>query len=302
MKRKGLAVKHKNKKENVIGWVLNIPYLVFTVLMFLIPLIWAIWLSMQDWNLMSNTPKFVGLDNFKAMLKDTNVQRAFVNSFRYLVPIVLLCVVFGLIIAFVVNALPEKMRGFASVAMFIPYLTSGVATSVLVKYMFSYNSVLNQFLRNSFGIKISWFTDKTAAFWIIIGIVVWKCAGYYALFFLSAISGISEEVIEAAAIDGANKAQTIFKIKIPMILNSISSVIALSAGLALGIYTEPYLLTSGGPSGATTSWTLEIYYSAFTKFDSGYGTAMAIIYAIEIFIILKVIDYVMKKIISRFGC
>ena len=79
-------------------------------------------------------------------------------------------------------------------------------------------------------------------------------------------------------------------------------VIALAAGLALGIYTEPFLLTSGGPSGATTTWTLEIYYSAFTKFDSGYATAMAIVYAVEIFIILKILDVVMRRLTEKFGC
>lgn len=291
-----------NRRENLVGWLLNLPYLAYTLFLFLIPLIWAFWLSAQDWNLMSSSPKFVGLDNYRKLFLSKNVHQAFVNSFRYLIPVVLLCLVFGLLIAFVVNALPKRARGVASVAMFIPYLTSGVATSVLVKYMFAYNSVLNQFLRNVFGLKISWFTDKTAAFCIIVGIVVWKCSGYYALFFLSALSGIPEDVIEAAQIDGANRRQINFRIRIPMMLSSISSVIALAAGLALGIYTEPFLLTSGGPGGATTTWTLEIYYSAFTKFDSGYATAMAIVYAVEIFIILKIFDVVMRRLTEKFGC
>ena len=302
MNQMSVGARRRRRKENAQGWLLNLPYLAYTLFMFLIPLGWALWLSTQDWNLMSDRPSFVGVRNFADLLKDRRVQSAFVNSFRYLIPVVLLCLVFGLLIAFLVNTLPSGFRGVASVAMFIPYLTSGVATSVLVKYMFAYNSVLNQFLRKWFGIHISWFTDKRWAFVILVMIVVWKCSGYYALFFLSALSGISSDVLEAASLDGAGKRQIIFHIQIPMILNSVSSVISLAAGLALGIYTEPYLLTSGGPSGATTTWTLEIYYTAFTKFKSGYGTAMAIVYAVEIFLLLKLIDLVMRKVIDRFGC
>ncbi|MCH4031225.1 MAG: sugar ABC transporter permease [Lachnospiraceae bacterium] len=296
------TVHSAHKRENMIGWTLNIPYLAYTVFLFLIPLCWAVWLSLQDWNLMSSSPAFVGFKNFADLFRDKNVGWAFLNSFRYLIPIVILCLIFGLIIAFAVNALPEKVRGFASVAMFIPYLTSGVATAVLAKYMLSYNSVLNTFLRTKFGLAISWFTNGTSAFLVIVFIVVWKCSGYYALFFLSALSSIPQEVIEAAQIDGATRSQINFKIKIPMMLSSISSVVALAAGLALSIYTEPYLLTGGGPADATTTWTLEIYYSAFTKFQSGYGTAMAIVYAVEIFVILKLIDWIMGKLIKRFGC
>ena len=290
------------KRENLIGWLFCSPYFLYTIVMFLIPLIWAVWLSTMDWNLMSENRIFVGIKNFIDLFSDEAVKRAFLNSFRYLIPIVFLCVAGGMGIALVVNELPERIKGAASVVMFIPYLTSGVATAVLVKYMCAYNSVLNIFLRDHFNLKISWFTDKKAAFCIIVGIVVWKCCGYYAMFFLSALQGISEEILEAASLDGATGMRQFFCIKLPLMLPSISSVTALAAGLALGIYTEPYLLTSGGPSGATTSWILEIYYSAFTNFRSGYGTAMAILYAIEIFIILKLIDFIMNKLIQKFGC
>lgn len=301
-KQPNLPNRRDKQRENLIGWLFCSPYLLFTLFMFLIPLAWAVWLSTMDWNLMSDNRVFVGLGNFKDLFTDVAVQKAFINSFRYLIPIVVLCVVGGIIIAMIVNELPSRVKGIASVIMFIPYLTSGVATSVLVKYMFAYNSVLNTFLRKHFDLRISWFNDKRTAFCLIVGIVVWKCCGYYAMFFFSALQGISEEVLEAASLDGATGLRQFFSIKLPLILPSISSVTALAAGLALGIYTEPYLLTSGGPSRTTTSWILEIYYAAFTNFRSGYGTAMAILYAVEIFIILKVIDFIMNKLIHKFGC
>lgn len=82
---------NSNRKRGVIGWILNAPYLVYSLIFFLIPLIWALWLSVMDWNLMSKDKTFVGLKNFTALFTDKKVQAAFVNSYKYLVPIVILC-------------------------------------------------------------------------------------------------------------------------------------------------------------------------------------------------------------------
>ena len=191
------------RKRGLVGWLLNAPYLAYSLIFFLIPLIWAAWLSVMDWNLMSKDRTFVGLDNFKALFSDTRVQAAFVNSFRYLVPIVILCFLGGLVIALLVSKLPDKIKGFISGTVFIPYLTSGVATSVVVKYFFNYNSVFNEFLREHFNLNVNWLTDEKFAFWVMVFIVVWKMSGYYALFILSGIESIDVEVNEAAALDGS---------------------------------------------------------------------------------------------------
>ena len=162
------------RKRGLVGWLLNAPYLAYSLIFFLIPLIWAAWLSVMDWNLMSKDRTFVGLDNFKALFSDTRVQAAFVNSFRYLLPIVILCFLGGLVIALLVSKLPDKIKGFIAVLFFIPYLTSGVATSVVVKYFFNYNSVFIEFLREHFNLNVNWLTDEKFAFWVMVFIVVWK--------------------------------------------------------------------------------------------------------------------------------
>lgn len=116
---------NSNRKRGVIGWILNAPYLVYSLIFFLIPLIWALWLSVMDWNLMSKDKTFVGLKNFTALFTDKKVQAAFVNSYKYLVPIVILCFIGGLVIALLVSKLPDKIKGVVAVLFFIPYLTSG---------------------------------------------------------------------------------------------------------------------------------------------------------------------------------
>lgn len=284
-----------------MGWLLNAPYLVYSLIFFLIPLIWAVWLSVMDWNLMSKNKTFVGLGNFKALFTDNKVQAAFINSYKYLVPIVILCFAGGLIIALLVSKLPDKIKGIVAVLFFIPYLTSGVATSVVVKYLFNYNSVLNTFLRDNFNLNINWLTDQKYAFWVMVAIVVWKMSGYYALFILSGIESISADVNEACALDGSHGLHKLIHVTLPMIMPTLTTVIVLATGLAFGIFTEPFLLTGGGPNLSTTSWQLEIYNTSFTRFQSGYGAAMAIASAIQIFITLRIINFITDKLNHKFG-
>ncbi len=298
-----LPIRYSKKKlrETVYGWLFCSPYVIFCIVLFLIPLIWALWLSTMDWNLMSAKKTFVGLDNFKTIFSDKEVIAAFTNSLKYFLFVVTFSVAGGVIIALLVNRLPKKLKGLASVLFFIPYLTSGVAASVMVRYMFSYDSILNNTLRNYLGIDINWFANKKAAFAVIVIMVVWKLSGYYALFMSAAIQGISEDVKEAAALDGSKGLHQLLHITLPMTLSTLTTIIILATGTSLSIYTEPFLLTEGGPANATTTWTLELYIRAFTKFDSGYGAAMAIVFAIQIFIILRLINAGMGKLHSKYG-
>ena len=145
MKEKRVPLKDKG---GILGWLFNLPYIAYSLIFFLIPLIWAIWLSTTDWNLMSNDKNFIGLDNFIRLFDDSRIIAAFINSFRYLLPIVIFTFIGGLIIGLLVHKLPNKIKGVTAVLFFIPYLTSGVAVLVVVRYFFSYNSALNVFLRS----------------------------------------------------------------------------------------------------------------------------------------------------------
>lgn len=298
MKRKSIT---GNKKAGLMGWLLNGPYLIYSLIFFLIPLIWAFWLSTMDWNLMSEQKTFVGIRNFAGLFADSRVKAAFINSYRYLLPIVVLCFAGGLIIALLVSNLPDKIKGLVAVLFFIPYLTSGVATSVVVKYFFNYNSAFNTFLRDQFNLNINWLTDQRYAFAVMVGIVVWKMSGYYALFILSGIESIGDDVTEAAMLDGSTGLHKLLHITLPIIMPTLTTVIVLATWLAFGVFTEPYLLTGGGPNMTTTTWQLEIYNTSFTRFQSGYGAAMAIASAVQIFITLRIINAVTDRLNRRFG-
>ncbi|MBQ3488554.1 MAG: sugar ABC transporter permease [Clostridia bacterium] len=289
-------------KETATGFLFCSPYILYFLVLFLIPLLWAFWLSTLDWNLMSPDRKFVDIQNFLRAFKDKEVIAAFKNSWKYFVCVVSFSLIGGLIIALLVNRLPMKIRGVGSVLFFIPYLTSGVAVSVLTKYLFSYNSILNTFLREKLDLNINWFIDGKSAFAVIIIMIVWKLSGYYALYLTAAIQSISKDVQEAALLDGSTGAHRFFHVTLPMILPTIATILTLATGTSFGVYTEPFLLTEGGPANMTTTWTLEIYYRAFTRFESGYGTAMAILFALQIFLTVKILNAVMDRLHRRYGC
>lgn len=286
--------------ESRTAWLFNTPYVLYTVIFLVLPLVWALWLSVTDWNLMTPKYNIIGLDNFKQLISDENVQAAFWNSLRYLVLIVLLCFVVGVGVALLTSKLPDRVKGVAATLFFIPYLTSGVATSVMVKYVFSYNSSLNEFLRDRFSLDINWL-QSGAAFWILIAMIVWKMGGYYALFVLSAIESVSDDIYEAALLDGCTGFKKFTKITLPMITPTVTSVIVLAAGLSFQIFSEPFLLTGGGPDMTTTTWQLEIYKASFVSLNAGYGAAMAIVNAIQIFVTIQIITVIMNRVNKKFG-
>ncbi len=291
-----IVVSLKNKRGvNRIGWTFSAPYFIHAFILFVIPLGWAVWLSGMEWNLMSRIRKWVGFGNFIEAFIDEKVQAAFINSLKYLGVIIPSVFIISFAIALLLHKLPKRIKGLYSVSFFIPYLTSGVAIAVFVRYFFSYSSIFNTFLRDQFQLDIRWFQDPRWAFLIIVGTIVWKISGYYALIIMAALESIPPEIYDAASVDGVTGIQRFFKITLPMIVSSISTVIVLLSGLVFGIFTEPFLLTGGGPSLATTTWYLELFNASFVRFESGLGASIAILNAVQIFITIRLITYLMDK-------
>ena len=288
-----------HSKTITTGWAFVTPYLIYALILFAIPLIWAIWLAGTDWNLMSLSWNWIGLDNFIKAIVDPNVHKVFFNGLKYLVAIVPLVCIFSIGIASVLHNLPARFKGLFSVFFFVPFLTSGVATSVFVRYFFSYSSAFNIWLRNTWGLTIGWFTDPSVAFWVIVGIIIWKVSGYYSLFLFASYEAISPEILEAAELDGASNTRRFWKIVVPMITSSLQSVIILATGLVYSIFTEPFLLTGGGPAKTTLSWQLLLYNTSFVNFKSGYGAMIAIFTAICIFVTLRLVVTITNRYVEE---
>lgn len=283
-------------KNNKLGWFFTSPYLIFTAIFFLIPLVWAIWLSLTDWNLISPDINFVGLDNFKKALTSKSVHAAFFVTYKFLIVFVPMALLLSMLVAVLVNGLP-RFKGLYLVAFFLPYLSSGVVTSLIVKGLLSYNSPLNVFLRNQFGLDVDWLGTPMSALFIISLMIAWKMSGYYALILISGLASINDEIYEAAAMDGSGRFRTFWKVTIPMLYPALFTVLVLAVGVSFGIFTEVYQLTGGGPNFATNTWQMEIYNQAFINLKSGYASAISLIAAVVTFASIGVI----KKLLEKWG-
>lgn len=282
------------KRENRLGWLLISPYLIFGAVFFLIPLIWTLYLAFTDWNLISPKYNIVGIQNFLDALADTKVHKAFFTTYRFFILFVPAVLIFSMVEALVIYHMP-KYKSVFIIGFFLPYLASGVASSVVVRGLLSYESAINAWIRSTFGVNINWLNSTMLAPMVIALIMIWKFSGYYALIIESGLESIPTDVYEAADLDGATGFQRFFRITLPMLFPAFYTVSILATGVVFHIFTEPYLLTNGGPNGATTTWVLEIYDEAFNKLNTGYGSAIAIVAALVTFLSIGVVRKILEK-------
>jgi multiple sugar transport system permease protein len=236
----------------------------------------------------------VGLGNFREAVTSPRVYNAFVNTYKFMAIIVPGVLLASLCLALIVQHLPW-LKQFYAVGFFLPYLASGVAIGLVVRGLLSYDSPLNEFLRQIFGSSPRWLRDPSWATLVISFMIVWKFSGYYALIFLAGLQGIPRELYEAAALDGAGPFTQFRKITLPLLYPAFYTVLVLAVGLCFGIFTEPYVLTGGGPRFSTHTWQLEIYYQAFERFRAGYGATVAVLNAVATFVSVLLIRRVVES-------
>jgi multiple sugar transport system permease protein len=286
-----------NRRDSAIkGWGFTSPYLLYSIVFFLIPLFWALYLSFTNWNLISPIYKVVGFENFLKAFENPGVQSAFFVTYKFMILFVPMVIVSSLIVSLIVNSLP-KYKSLFLVGYFLPYLASGVATSIVVKGILSYNSPLNIWLRGRFHLDINWLGSPMSALFIVSCIIAWKFTGYYALILTSGLESIPSEVYEAAAVDGVTGWKRFWKITLPLLYPALFTILILSIGVTFGIFTEVYVLTQGGPNYATNTWQMEIFTQAFSKLNAGYGSAIAIIASIVTFVSI----FIIRKLLEMWG-
>ena len=276
------------ERRNGEGWLFVSPYLLFTAVFFAIPLVWSLVLIFYNWNLISPTKTFVGFKHFVEAVKSPRVWSAFFVSFKFLAIFVPVVMGASIVLALIIDSVRHFKRTLA-VGFFMPYLASGVALSLVVQGILSYTSPLNEFLRRVTGGSPDWLGTPTLAVIVIASMLIWKFAGYYALIFLSGLQSIPKSLHEAAQTDGAGAWIRFWKITLPMLFPAFYTVLILSSGIVFSIFTEPFVLTKGGPNLATQTWQLEIYYQAFERFRAGYGATVAVLNAVVTFAAILII-------------
>ena len=289
-----MAEKQKFKWHSwTTPWILIFPTLVGLLVFRLIPIVSSLVLSFTKWNLITD-PVFIGIKNFRELFADPDFWKIVGNTLKITLGYVAGSMVFGLLLALLVN---NKIRGmnFFRAAIYMPVITSSVAVGIVWTRILGPKYGILDFLLKKIGITAPyWLQDPNLALWTLTFVQVWKMSGYYMILFLAGLQSISHEVIEASIVDGATPSQRLFRVTIPMLAPTTFFVLTVAIMDAFKNFELIYAMTMGGPQNATNTLVYSVYLNAFSYNRVGYAEAIAWVLMVLVGA-LTILNFFIKK-------
>lgn len=271
-------LKH-SKRETMTAYLFTVPSFLGFLFFVLIPVIWVLVISFQNYNAFTGETTFAGLENFKTILFDNRSVAALKNTLWYTVMCSIGNTGLGLVLAVLVDdILPKKISVFFRSIYFFPSLVGLTFVAIIWQAFFQTDAGVINYYLGMIGIsKIGWLSDQSfskIAVWIL---DMWKNAGMSMLLILAGLQNVDHGLLEAAEIDGANAFQRFRKIIIPVASPQIFFVLIMNVTGALRIYESIYVLTGGGPGDSSRSLVMLIAEKGFTSFNYGEASALSIL-------------------------
>ena len=275
-----------NRQKYTALAVLLLPSLLGMFTFLMLPIASSFVLSFSSWDLIGAI-NWVGFDNYAKALSDPAVLGALKNTLTFIVGYLPSVVIIALALALLLN---RKLKGrtFFRAVYFVPVVTSWVAVSLIWKWLLNPQYGLVNFALSLIGIKgPGWLFDPA---WAMTGIVittVWKDIGFVTVIYLAGLQDIPEHLYEAASLDGATPWQRFWGITFPMLMPTTFFVTTISLISSFQVFDQVYVMTGGGPAGATSVMVEQIYKNAFSYFQMGYASTIswilfALIFAVTI--------------------
>jgi ABC-type sugar transport system permease subunit len=298
-------MKSNGIRKYTVTWPLffTAPFVVFFFLFNLFPILYSFFLSLHNWA-GYGARTFVGFGNYLRIFTQDKVfwksiwNTAYIGVISFPVSIAL-----GLMLAALLSQL-KKFRQLFQVVNFLPYITTPVAIGLIFIFIFDWNTgIVNRLVELLGGTAVNWTGSATFAPLVIAIMIVWKTAGYYMAMYLAGITSISEDVYEAARVDGATAAQTFFRITLPL-LKPVTTFLAITSAIyALQLFDEPNLLFNvtttaviGGPGRSCLTAVWNFYDTAFgSNARLGYASAMSTI----LFLIIVLVSVMGLRLMNR---
>jgi multiple sugar transport system permease protein len=284
------------RRHRLNGWFMISPYLIHQSIFFGFAIGWLGYLMFVKWNFLTD-PVWVGFGNFIDLFNDKVFWIVLKNTFNFILYFIPISLTLSILLGMAFNKL-KYTRTFVVLAFLLANISSGVGYSIVFQNLLAENGPLNQALYRTLGFVIPWFSRVQLANLAIALMVTWKFIGYFGLIFLSGLSAIPTSIYEAAMLDGAGKFKRFTKITLPLINPSLTMVLVLQIVLCFGIFTEPYLITGGGPRKSTYTFLLYIYDNAFKKFITtgpGYAAAISVVAAVICFLCIFIVRKFIEK-------
>lgn len=263
--------------------VLLLPGLVIFGMFTVYPIIRLLWMSFYQWDFGSFlTQDFAGLQNYRDVLTDTHFQTAFVNTIVYTLVTVPAQMLLGLLVAMLINSLPKGQVAFRT-AYYLPVITSWVIASLIFKYVFNTEGLLNYLLTQVLHVtdsNIRWLDSRWGGMSVAMLLGIWKGIGWNMVVFLAALQTVPQELYESAALDGAGRWQKFLHVTLPGIRGTVLFALVMLTIGGFNVYTSTKLITDGKPGHATEVVLTWMYYKAFSTAKFGYAAALSFIIAL----------------------
>ncbi len=273
------APAHTRKAQARLGMVLVAPLLLLTTVFLLFPMLNAVYYVFVDFNGIDLNPPWVGLANFTELVRDDDVWSALWNNVIWIVIGTIAPLVIGLALAMLVWNV-GRTSVLYRVAFFLPYVLPQVAVGVVWGWIYEPSrGWLNRALE-AVGLEAlttGWLGNPNTALYAVLGTAVWATAGFVFVIFLSALRNVDVELVDASRLDGANGAQRLRYIILPQIMPVFLMVTTLTLVGGFSVFDIIFVMTGGGPAGATEVLGTYAYSSAFELNRISYGTTLALV-------------------------
>lgn len=265
-----------NRGDRWVGIAFVAPQVLGVIAFGLIPFVFVIWYSLNEWRPLTGEMEFIGLGNYSQLFTDPTFYASLTASLLFGAGILILNLAIAISLAVLLN---QRLRGISTfrTIFFSPVVVSVVAWSVTWGFLLAPEGGINGFLELIGVDGPSWLGDSSTALISIVFVQVFKGVGMNMVLFLAALQGVPEEMREAAQLDGASRWRSFWSITVPMIAPTILLTSILTTIGSLEVFAPVQLLTGGGPGDSTNVLPFLLFRTAFVSQQFGYASAIGVV-------------------------
>jgi multiple sugar transport system permease protein len=274
----------KGQRIDWSAYVFVLPFVLSSFVFLVAPIFFGGYVSLTEWGIVGD-PKWIGLDNFTRAFSDPWVPKIWTNTLKYGLIVVPSVTAVGLLFALYVNQ-QRPGHTFARTAFYAPHVVSVTVIGLVWVWMLDTRfGLVNQYL-GGFGVPdVPWLTNPS---WVLFGVAIaaiWWEVGFSMVVLLAGLQDIPRELREAAAVDGANAWTTFWRVVLPLLRPALSLVITIEVIATLRVFSLVYVMTNGGPAGASATVISYVFEMGWAKYQLGYAAALSMMLFATILIV-----------------
>lgn len=264
----------QSKSEIALRNIVVTAMVIFFTVFLIVPIGIAFVGSFHEWNPLSGTYNFLGLENYKEVFTSALFGKSMINTLIFSVVVIVFRVGLGLGIACAINSTLIKFKSFYRAVYYMPVVTPMVAVAFVWKFM--YNPQIGT-INQLFGLDVNWLMNPKTALLAVMIMTIWKDFGYAVVMFMAGLLSLPQDAMEAAKVDGASAWQTFRYITLPLLKPMTLFVVITSIISYVQAYVQILIMTEGGPGTATYLASYIVYDEAFVKYNFGYASALSFV-------------------------